>query len=1038
MRRVKTYFVGDETRGLAAHEVTRAGNVRFLQQVSDGNLPASVETWVESDNVLAAARWGADDFRTIDDAASIRDVATLLGTWNAWTEAADCSFTRYIDGDGRSWGHLVDASDTAGITPTLTFSSSKTWSSTDDWFEITFIVNSLSPTFNLSPRFFLYRGGTEIIRGARAYRAGSTYSVQTVDNATSRVLFTFTLGDTLRVRYTYATDTTHTINAWINGVQVTPVTYTNLFGNTWSGGAITKLGVTVDAAAESDTLITDLRASWLMDKPAITTSNAMAEQLEVQIDDVPVWRGFVSAIERDGNDTVTLRCRDEWYHAGRNDVAIPNTIARRVIAVNPTGNTITVTENLPAAGEIVGRWAVINHVDGVVRYVDDVAGNESGKAVDNTPDRAHVSGPLSRTELEDATYQESRFSNDVFFPPAMGLSATSTYTVQRAAVVNQVPDTCTLIIRGHVDLVAAAYETWLDVEIYNVDADDWVLETRVFKATGIWSYGMPVVIDRDLDSRFIDTDGGNWTVKWRWHAQRLAGSLPVRVHAYAGYTRARFEGRKLEGYVPPQGVIVSRPSPTTLVLQTHPPASEIAAAGDGIIIANGFHAAFHRLAGRTGFQYVIPWLDEAAVFDDRGNNEFEVFKRLMQRTNRKFWTVIGASITVLALVAATTFVIDPAQLPEVSDVGDISGWTIHTARELRVSVDSDADGRYVKIPVTALEAFPPAQRDRPDLVYVPGGAFDLDSEPVVTLEAAELEFSFVSAIFRPRMNVHFPTTDTVTGYPYLSLVETVFAGPGGVVVQLHADADTATSTYVLYPQVHPYHAVVRVEFGNDTLRLLTRNTAIDPSHPVFAGDDWHLLQEIAWTGGDVRVMAFDADLDDYGGELDETEIQVRRVALEFPEPAPGATRPFAASGDTTEQAQDTYGSVLALGRDDLQVGPLATGQPGGQRILVTGLGSLAELQLAAHAERDRLSEPAYSIQFSGVISHQVFKVGSFYSFTLHGEPRVEQLRRASFMFDARRNTPVWELEFGPGSTFGRERLFNATRDLEGDIREIRL
>ncbi|MDD2678950.1 MAG: hypothetical protein PHS81_03660 [Candidatus Nanoarchaeia archaeon] len=72
-----------------------------------------------------------EDFITFEENETIRN----KNGWDAWTEAADCSFTRYIDGGGRSWGRFADANATANINPVFTFSASRDWVA-GDWFSL--------------------------------------------------------------------------------------------------------------------------------------------------------------------------------------------------------------------------------------------------------------------------------------------------------------------------------------------------------------------------------------------------------------------------------------------------------------------------------------------------------------------------------------------------------------------------------------------------------------------------------------------------------------------------------------------------------------------------------------------------------------------------------------------------------------------------------------------------------------------------------------------------------------------------------------
>ncbi|MDD5053878.1 MAG: LamG domain-containing protein, partial [Candidatus Nanoarchaeia archaeon] len=193
-----------------------------------------------------------DSFESYEENQTIRDV----NGWDAWTEQDDCSFTKYVDNDSRSWGWLVDADEEVGITPQITFSTSHRFAA-GSWFETVTIPNNT--THDAAPRYTLYNeAGGNIVR----YSVNSI-GVTFIEDALTRTVFATTAGREYRVRISYATDTSSTISVWEDGVFVAEETYTNYGENDWSDEDIVKFSYLTTNAQLSDQLVTDLRASWI-------------------------------------------------------------------------------------------------------------------------------------------------------------------------------------------------------------------------------------------------------------------------------------------------------------------------------------------------------------------------------------------------------------------------------------------------------------------------------------------------------------------------------------------------------------------------------------------------------------------------------------------------------------------------------------------------------------------------------------------------------------------------------------------------------
>jgi len=199
-----------------------------------------------------------EDFSHYTVGESIRSVTASDGasTWDAWTEDPDCSFTAYVDGAGRSWGRLVDANAAAGITPVITFDTAQAWTAATHWIDVT--CKPVSGDNTTIPRM-------SILTTQETVRYGVTHTqVYDIDNATTRTLCSVTIGRVYIVRITWASNTTHTITVWEDGVQVASETYTNYDSRTWDTATTRTWQVFSGVAAACSTYITDIRASWLL------------------------------------------------------------------------------------------------------------------------------------------------------------------------------------------------------------------------------------------------------------------------------------------------------------------------------------------------------------------------------------------------------------------------------------------------------------------------------------------------------------------------------------------------------------------------------------------------------------------------------------------------------------------------------------------------------------------------------------------------------------------------------------------------------
>ena len=200
-----------------------------------------------------------EQFNTVANGTSIRAVATLIGPWNAWTEAAGCSFTRHVDGDGRSWARYVEP-DGVTITPILTFGTSKTWAATTDWGEFTFKWGTPDDGGDDYPRFDYRRGATAIIV---IYMTAT--SIRVLNNTISTDAFTgLTQGDEWTIRVVYVTDSTFKLQLSVNGGAYTDsTTFTTASARLFSDGAISTFYCVGATTRNFDSYITDLRASWI-------------------------------------------------------------------------------------------------------------------------------------------------------------------------------------------------------------------------------------------------------------------------------------------------------------------------------------------------------------------------------------------------------------------------------------------------------------------------------------------------------------------------------------------------------------------------------------------------------------------------------------------------------------------------------------------------------------------------------------------------------------------------------------------------------
>lgn len=200
-----------------------------------------------------------EDFYMYDEGDNIRDVTNeYSNVWNEWTEQTGCSFTTYEDANGKMWAKHEDTNATAGITPVLTFATSKTWASVDDWVEWRFKWGTTGSA-NYYPAFRIKRGGDVIID----IFPWATM-IEGRDFTGSKVLFTgLTQGDEWTIRVIWASNTTYTMKLWVNdmyvGQSATSRTYLN---RTFSDGAITNVDM---PGATGNTFIayfTDIKASW--------------------------------------------------------------------------------------------------------------------------------------------------------------------------------------------------------------------------------------------------------------------------------------------------------------------------------------------------------------------------------------------------------------------------------------------------------------------------------------------------------------------------------------------------------------------------------------------------------------------------------------------------------------------------------------------------------------------------------------------------------------------------------------------------------
>lgn len=239
--------------------------------------------------------------------ASIRDTATTLGTWNAWTEAAGCSFTAYLDGAGRRWGRLVDANVVDTIQPVLTWGTARTWVA-GDYVEYTFQWLVSESTY---PRVDIRCGTDSIIN---IYYYDST--IRAINSGSVVIVFSgLTAGDEWTIRVIYASDTTYTVKLWVNGTYAgESAALTTNSARQFSAGDITNFRITGGNTQEFDALFTDLRASWLPGTADIAYLPIADADDEMEWMSVKCKHGGASTVDRlVAFGTETLLADDDFW-----------------------------------------------------------------------------------------------------------------------------------------------------------------------------------------------------------------------------------------------------------------------------------------------------------------------------------------------------------------------------------------------------------------------------------------------------------------------------------------------------------------------------------------------------------------------------------------------------------------------------------------------------------------------------------------------------------------------------------------------------
>lgn len=188
------------------------------------------------------------------------------GYWDAWTEQADCSFV-----EAGGWGHLIDANETARITPTYTFGTAHTWTATTDFFEYT--IKLISSTATGYPVLQLRSAAEGYIS---IYHYSAAQKIRIVSDATNTDAFTgLTPGDEWRVKCIYVDDEHFNAFLSVNGGEweassANPFTIyqKTATGTKFSNGDVTKVYILTDVGAgtgTSECYLDNIITSWETD-----------------------------------------------------------------------------------------------------------------------------------------------------------------------------------------------------------------------------------------------------------------------------------------------------------------------------------------------------------------------------------------------------------------------------------------------------------------------------------------------------------------------------------------------------------------------------------------------------------------------------------------------------------------------------------------------------------------------------------------------------------------------------------------------------
>jgi hypothetical protein len=773
-----------------------------------------------------------------------------------------------------------------------------------------------------------------------------------------------------------------------------------------------------------------------------------------------IWKGYVKDFQKyvqEGSVDYTLLCVDEFYQAARHDVAVSNIIHQSTVAVAGVDiNEVTITDAMVAApAQAEGKFMLLRHASGTIKYEQATGDYENLESIAFTP---HDSGKVAIT-IPSGSHTDTRVNDGTKHQIQALCNAAADsdpgyveYTLSRAvdATPEQSPVSGSIRISATVNMIVATGISIVHVYVYNKNSSTHWDHLHTMPTSSLSAWNVDASVNIPITENHVETTGGNWQVKVRFYLACSTTNVTFRVDVDS--IRCDITCKKLSSFVPIESRIDIDPAPTTTVFQTSaiPVAEDISGAGDTAIICDSVQQALTQaLSKMVGVTKEIdnPYL--ACPSDERGNKGFDAFKRLCDRYGLDFFLDVAAADTATKLQArCNKGYIDSAAIDDAIEIrNDPSGrWARHTTISKRVVVDKVSKvGSVIQFPTED-----DGSQLQHDAVYYLLAA-DLDTAPSRNLKAFEMYFSFSGACVAGTtrvLKVYLSGTSDPNQGPYITLTY----DKNGLTYWWHlvgiSGATSCTQEEVESDVNNTIGIRVEIDYVAGTMKVYKRDVIVDVSRKL--GDEWIELancDDIVITEDPARSICFvDGS---YGGVAAENYINLHLAKLEYvPEDFDGGA--MTPGGDIDVQKKDdAVASLIIIGgkdANDVQIDPFAVVDdgvfdPAGRHLvtLMPSLKSEAEIKRYADDFVASYADDLNAIKMSKYIDNtSVFKCGYYYQFTVDGVNYDERLRRLEASWEPKSGGITYELEFGEGKTFGKEKLFNAAKRNDGDINELKL